>query len=232
MPQLFPYANQICSMANAILIKDFYVSLNEVIESVVAKQQPLHVILLFRDPRAVYASRHDTFGGKANQQIEIWRICGNMRENLNELERAQMNYNNNLEFILARYEDLAGSPEEFAKSLYGQLSLSFDENVERWLAEHTRLTEETKSKINFNKSTNIYKYSTWREDSSAQISAWYVQLSVEIRKEIESQCFDVMQLLGYKPVEEVEFNQKRVRNYHDFINDDYPMKRFSINSNR
>ena len=92
-------------------------------------------------------------------------------------------------YALIRYEDAAVRPLEAYEEIYEFAGMDRAREAEKWLKENT----ESDSDPGY--------YSTSR-NSSASARRWRAKLPFALVREIEKQCGELMETLGYIPVED------------------------------
>ena len=152
-------------------------------------------LFLVRDPRGIIPSSKavgfyedgDRTTLNGTQQFSR-SICGLTEANLKiirslrSLEKSR--------FMLLRYEDLAANPLKTLPSLLKFAGLPMDESLSKWLylASHLPETESER------------KAARWRQDSQEGAERWRWKVNPGTIAVIEQQCEHVMNVLGYKPV--------------------------------
>ena len=152
-------------------------------------------IFLVRDPRGIIPSSKAVGFYGDNDKVLLngtqrfsQEVCGATYKNLNIIRflQAQMKKR----FMLLRYEDLAVNPLEMLPKLLEFAGLPEDESLTRWLylASHS---PETKSE---------QSAARWRQDSKEGAERWRWKVKSSIISVIEHYCKDVMETLGFIPV--------------------------------
>ena len=96
---------------------------------------------------------------------------------------------------LVRYEDLSLNPFHTSQKLYKKLGLEFSQSVQNWIEEHTR-TEDVLSN----------PHSTTRDSKTAPLK-WFSRLTVNEVIEVQEFCSDVMEKLGYKLINDLDYDE-------------------------
>ena len=170
------------------------------------------VIHLVRDPRGAAASRihyYFTFNKDlANQHVNefptkgrlspmgltnatvrpkdsIPTLCKWMRNNVQALDNLPGWLRDR--YYLLKYEDFAESPVKVAEDLYRFVGLPFPAKVRDWLVENTQ-TEHS----------NMGVFDT-HKNSRTTAKHWMADLSELEIHQVENECMDVMERLGYEP---------------------------------
>ncbi|XP_072905911.1 carbohydrate sulfotransferase 1-like isoform X2 [Hemitrygon akajei] len=166
----------------------------------------MKVIQLVRDPRAILASRIDTFPDSF-RAWKVWRNSGRRPYNLDAshlsstcgdllrsaatgLARPRWLKGR---YMLVRYEDLARRPEEKAQEIYRFLGASLDASVRRWILNNTRGAG----------ASGNHKYATVR-DSAATAEGWRLKLTFDMVELVQDICNLTLVQLGYRVVSSVE----------------------------
>ena len=138
--------------AKFIIIKEFRLPIKFVLELVselentekLNAKNPLNVIFLVRDPRAIMASRKSPdfkFCRKNSKCSDVRVLCSYMRENIASFKHLMEISHVSLEMHFLRFEDLTAiDPIGKSRQLFEQLSLPFTVETEKWIKEHTYAT--------------------------------------------------------------------------------------------
>ncbi|KAG9272003.1 carbohydrate sulfotransferase 1 [Astyanax mexicanus] len=167
----------------------------------------LKVVHLVRDPRGILSSRIETFRD-TYRLWRIWRATGRKPYNLDltqlstvceDMLRSTTTGSSRPlwlrgRYILVRYEDLARNPLQKTTEIYDFLGLPMEKSVEEWIRNNTRGSNDISAK---------HKYGTVR-DSAANAESWRLKLSHEIVEHTQTVCQQVLEELGYKPVNSPE----------------------------
>ena len=166
----------------------------------------LKVLHLVRDPRAIIASRLT----KNLRELSVFRAAANparLTEKARAIARSVRVASSKLcsrmhsdtkhgekllpagRYALIRYEDAAARPLEAYEEIYEFAGMDRAREAEKWLKENT----ESDSDPGY--------YSTSR-NSSASARRWRAKLPFALVREIEKQCGELMETLGYIPVED------------------------------
>ncbi|XP_028915051.1 carbohydrate sulfotransferase 1 [Ornithorhynchus anatinus] len=185
----------------------------------------LKVIQLVRDPRAILASRSETF----RDTYRLWRVWDGTGRKPYNLDVTQLttvceDFWNSVSaglsrppwlkgrYMLVRYEDLARHPGRKTGEIYDFLGIPLDSHVERWIQNNTR----------GDGASAKHKYGTVR-DSAATAEKWRFRLSYEIVTFAQHACRQVLAQLGYRlATSEEELRNLSVslvedRDFHPFL---------------
>ncbi|XP_071750352.1 carbohydrate sulfotransferase 1-like [Centroberyx gerrardi] len=163
----------------------------------------LKVVQLVRDPRGILASRIETFRD-TYRLWRLWRATGRRPHNLDlgQINTVCEDFLSSVStglarpawlrgrYMLLRYEDLARSPLQKTRDLYGFLGLVLDHSVEDWIVNNTRGSSDLSAR---------QKFTTVR-DSAANAENWRLKLSFDMVVYTQTVCQPLLELLGYKIV--------------------------------
>ena len=156
-----------------------------------------HILYLVRDPRGVIASRYhiekqkrkdpDIFHSMRTAILNSTRNrCNVYKRNLEYLVK-KVEFTNATNFRIIRYEDLAYNPLSMAESIYNFLGINLPKSVKNWITRST-----------VNRVSNSH-HGTKRNSASAA-EAWRHDIPYDLALEMDVQCAEVLQLLGYRRV--------------------------------
>ena len=163
----------------------------------------MNAIHLVRDPRAIINSRvHIYIGDKLNSDgiqlrdnqnltIALRRSVRVASANLCSRIESDLKYGKQAGpklYMLLRYEDAAMRPLEIYKQISRFAGIEESGVVRDWLKRNTKFARDDDD-----------KYSTSR-NSTASVSEWRVKFPFKLVNEVQSQCAEVMKILGYLPV--------------------------------
>ena len=162
----------------------------------------LHVILLVRDPRAVFASR-------ATEPVASWcsqergcaspaASCADLAADLAAWREVQQSHRGRVAVI--RYEDLAVDPERVTRRMVERLGLPWHPALHQFLASHTRHPPRTGL-------PSHDPYGTSR-NSTATAFAWRHKLSFNNISSIQAACSQPLASLGYKLLNKENFRKQ------------------------
>ena len=179
-----------CNKASTIVVKTVRLFLKDLVPLLqdISSNESFnyHVILMVRDPRAVYNSRI-----RLHWCINMaWCIkedefCSSVRDNYQTYLSLPLKMQKRIHPL--RFEDLAEEPVKTAEKLYKKLSLPFTGEVEKFIETHT------------SKNRRKYSgpYSTYR-NSSRVIEKWKRELPSKFRNQVENNCQDILALFNYE----------------------------------
>ena len=160
----------------------------------------LKVVHLVRDPRAVLNARvldssHENWTIKSVRD-HAQSLCRDMLRNIKYAVSAPAWLQGR--YTLIRYEDLATSPHQIAEQLYQFVGVSIAQNVRLWIDRTLREGFVSPSLVN-----SIYRPVSYSgRNLTDSVTKWRTQVPYSIVRLIETECYEVMNLLGYKIVED------------------------------
>lgn len=160
----------------------------------------LKVVHLVRDPRAVLNTRvvHDSHENWTVKSVlkHAQSLCRDMLRNIKYAVSAPSWLQGR--YTLLRYEDLATNPHQIAEQLYKFVGISISPQVRLWIDRSLREGFVSPSLLN-----PIYrKFSYSAQNLTDSVKKWREQMPYSIVRLIETECYEVMNLLGYKIVED------------------------------
>jgi len=141
----------------------------------------MKIVHLVRDPRAVIVSR-DQLTAKG-PEATVPEFCSRMRQNLRETTRLMLEDRSRV--TVMHYEDMAETPLAEAKNLYSALGINFTGTIELYIKSLTEASLET------------CEFCIERKNSSLVAAAWRNKIQPSTNTVINSECGDVMNVLGY-----------------------------------
>ncbi|XP_041467637.1 carbohydrate sulfotransferase 3-like [Lytechinus variegatus] len=99
-------------------------------------------------------------------------------------------------YYLVRYEDFADTPLKITRDLYKFVGIPLKKEVSEWVIKNTHVDDKTKLHGLNN------KFSTHR-DSHVAATHWIKDLTKLEVKQIEEECMDVLELMGYQPYNKI-----------------------------
>lgn len=209
---------RLCSTRPHVAIKTIRASSRKLVEFVRAASAPrekkifssLKVLHLVRDPRAIIASR---LTKNLRNLSRIWPAANSTRltekaraitrniarsvrvsaSNLCSRMHSDMKHGEQFlpagRYAMIRYEDAAMRPHAAYGEIYEFAGMDRAREVEKWLKENTQ------------SDSDPGYYSTSR-NSSASARGWRAKLPFALVREIQKQCGELMETLGYIPVED------------------------------
>ncbi|XP_071497914.1 carbohydrate sulfotransferase 1-like [Diadema antillarum] len=206
------WVRNLCSQFKGrIAVKLIRADLDDLRSLVEDSETNVKVIHLVRDPRGAAASRihyyFEVYPDLVNRQRPqfatlgrlaplglnniterpkdcIPNMCGWIRRNF----RSSANVPDWLRsrYYLLRYEDFAEAPVQVAQDLYKFVGLPFPASVKSWIVDNTKVENSEKGTFDVKK------------NSRAIASQWMSDLSQVEIEQVEADCLDVMDDLGYK----------------------------------
>ena len=103
-------------------------------------------------------------------------------------------------YTLLRYEDLATNPHQIAEQLYQFVGVGIAQNVRLWIDRTLREGFIPPSPVK-----SIYRRLSYSaQNLTDSVTKWRAHVPYSIVRLIETECYEVMNLLGYKIVEDEE----------------------------
>ena len=160
----------------------------------------LKVVHLVRDPRAVLNMRvmhnsHENWTRKSVRE-HAKTLCRDMLRNIKYAVSAPSWLQGR--YTLLRYEDLAMNPHQIAEQLYKFVGVNIDPQVRLWIDRTLRDGFASPSPLD-----SIYRqFSYTVQNLTDSVQKWRAQMPYPVVRLIETECYEVMNLLGYKIVED------------------------------
>lgn len=181
----------VCYQSQSIILKTIRLSM-DLMPILLNKFPGLKVVHLLRDPRGITDSRRRG-GFLRNTGISQGSksLCALIRKNVQYSKILQKRFPNSITTVL--YEDIAKNPMDLSNKLYRDLGLEYSDNFEEWIFNHTSAG-----------TPNNSYYGTVRSNSSKTSQSWRKRLSFKDVKVIEEECGDVIDMLGFRNVIDVD----------------------------
>lgn len=181
----------LCYQSRSIILKTIRFSM-ELMPRLLKKFPGLKIVHLLRDPRGIIDSRRrGGFLRNIGKAQSSKSLCTLIRKNVQYSKTLQKRFPNRITTVL--YEDIAKNPMDLSNKLYRNLDLEYSDNFKEWIFNHTSAG-----------SPNNSYYGTVRSNSSKTSQSWRKRLSFKDVKIIEDECGDVIDLLGFRKVIDVE----------------------------
>lgn len=163
----------------------------------------VRVVLLVRDPRAVYFSRQGL--NHCNSHPDCYSMenyCKFLFDDYNNAKLLLKRFPETLKVL--RFEDIAKNPFSTAPEILSFFQLPYGKKVDEFLATHTN---ETKGGT----------FSTFR-DTKHVLSKWMKNLNMSTIYEIQTVCENAMKVWGYVPItDEGQLNEPVYNLAADFV---------------
>ena len=160
----------------------------------------LKVVHLVRDPRGVLNTRvvHNSYENWTVKSVRdhAQTLCRDMLRNIKYAVSAPSWLQGR--YTLLRYEDLAMNPHQIAEQLYKFVGVNIAPQVRLWI--DRTLREGFVFPSHLDSTYRQLSYSAQNLTDSVQ--KWRAQIPYSIVRLIETECYEVMNLLGYKIVED------------------------------
>ncbi|XP_027198630.2 carbohydrate sulfotransferase 1-like [Dermatophagoides pteronyssinus] len=207
----------ICQSSSAIIIKTIRFTLKNLSSLILSKSiNNMKIIFLVRDPRAVMSSRYKLSWCLHNENCTDSRVlCDRIQANIESLKMIK-NSMKNISIILLRYEDLIGDIWKSTNSLFKFLEIVPNPSLDQWIRKHTLANDFL-----------LNPHSTYRNIKSQQTIGWRENLSYEDLLDIQYDCSDVMNELGYRLTNYRSIKSK-FQTIFEVVSFDFPLKIYSL----
>ncbi|XP_002164346.1 carbohydrate sulfotransferase 1 [Hydra vulgaris] len=165
----------------------------------------LKVVHLVRDPRAIVFSHFQRNFSSSNFSISLkeysTKLCSQMLQNIKYAITAPPWLQG--KYTLLRYEDLGTNPHQIAELVYKFAGVPIVSQVRMWL---DKLADggATQRPTQFGSSTSGSVEEFNARNLTQSVHNWRTQLQYKTVRAIETECYEVMNLLGYKIVDDEE----------------------------
>ena len=181
-----------CKLHPIKLIKTVRMRMKHVEQLLADSSLNLRVILLVRDPRAVFNSRGSALVSNWCTGDDCASPANECRELLDDVKTGQkLNSLFPSRITLLRFEDLSLNPDNVVSKLLSFLGLPLTPRIEKFIQTHTVSDSESSHR----QRSDPYGTS---KNSSAVAFAWKSSMSFSKISSIQSVCQKPMQILGYK----------------------------------
>ena len=191
------YLNRVCPQYPIRLIKTVRMRVKET-EELLKTLANLKIIVLVRDPRAVFNSRwSDAISKwcKSDQCSDPETSCKDLENDIEDTKRLMKSYKGRI--MLVRYEDLSLQTMSSLKSMLTFLELPWQARFQQYITSHTKQEKLVRSKGRLLKKSDPY---TTTRNSTAAVVSWVTSLTKDDVSRIQTSCSAPMTMLGYKPV--------------------------------
>ena len=182
------YLNLVCPLYPIRLIKTVRMRVRAT-EELLRNADNVQVIVLVRDPRAVFSSRRsgNVLSWCNKEPCSDPRVsCQHLSDDIRASYELQEKYPGKIKLV--RYEDLSLAPEETARQLLEFLNLPWHEAIGDFIDTHTKTDLKRRD-----------EYGTIR-NSTAAVSAWKQSLGYQTVSLVQAECREPMSDLGYRLV--------------------------------
>ena len=194
------YLNTICPLYPIRLVKTVRMRVSSLEDLIKDSSLHLQVIVLVRDPRGVYNSRRSgpvASWCSSDECSNPTVSCADLVKDLSAAFNLERAYPGTVHLV--RYEDLSMEPEVTARRILKFLNLPWTEAMAAYIQTHTYGEKTTYWKNN--KARKVPRkenpYGTSR-NSSATAFAWMKSLGLGDILNIQAECSQAMQTLGYR----------------------------------
>lgn len=196
----------ICSMHRHTVVKtvqvDFIHKLSYLMDTEGPADYALKVVHLVRDPRALIdakiqndiKSNWTTLSLRKNARAMCKDLLLNIKYAVSAPPWLQGRY------TLLRYEDLATKPHQITEQLYQFVGINIDTQVRRWL-------DKRSTTVSFSGMSALNPSGTAEAQDgslSDKVFKWRERMPYSVVRIIETECYEVMNLLGYKIVDDMD----------------------------
>ena len=187
-----------CKLHPIKLIKTVRMRMKHVEHLLADSALNLRVILLVRDPRAVFNSRGSALVSNWCTEDDCASPANECRELLDDVKMGQeLNSRFPGRITLLRFEDLSLNPFMIVSKLLAFLGLPWTPRIEKFIQTHT-VSDSENSKLQRNDPYGTSK------NSSAVAFAWKVMMPFPKISSIQSVCKEPMEILGYQKYNDSE----------------------------
>jgi len=144
-----------------------------------ANNEDVKTIVLFRDPRGIFISRNKIFNNAARAIKTIEKTCKYYHQAVQKVKEKRI--------FSIRYEDMSSDPLTTAQTIYEFIGHLIPSELSDWIERST------------SESASGGTYSTVR-NSTATMTAWRKSISFENALAVQNHCADFMRLAGYNLV--------------------------------
>ncbi|KAI9558779.1 hypothetical protein GHT06_015568 [Daphnia sinensis] len=179
------FVGQQCSTSNIHLMKTVRLRVKELSPLLITDPAFTNwkIIYLVRDPRGVMSSRNNLQWCVRDPACnDAGRLCSEVNEDLEELNRLQNLFPNQL--YLLKFEDLSANVETETKKLFQFLNMPFSRSVKDYLARHTQ------------SNPPVHRPGETFRESKSVASAWKTKMSMDRIANITGVCIPTLKILG------------------------------------
>lgn len=166
----------------------------------------LKVVHLVRDPRAIvfthFLSLQNSSSTNNLEQVEVYskKLCDQMLRNIKYAITAPLWLQG--KYTLLRYEDLGTNPHQITELVYKFVGVPVAPQVRMWL-DKLAYGVSTHS-VQTGSSTSGSLEDFYAKNLTGSVHNWRTQMKYKTVRVIETECYEVMNLLGYKIVDDEE----------------------------
>ena len=169
----------------------------------------LKVVHLVRDPRAVVFTHFSEYNSSTEtnetQNLKEYSqtLCDQMLRNIKYAITAPPWLQG--KYTLLRYEDLGTNPHQIAELVYKFVGVPLAPQVRMWLDKLAYGGSTTpRSSPQSSSSTSGSLEEFYAKNLTGSVHNWRIQMQYKAVRVIETECYEVMNLLGYKIVDDEE----------------------------
>ena len=170
----------------------------------------LKVVHLVRDPRAIvfthFLTNPNTSIANSTEHLKHYSksLCDRMLRNIKYAITAPSWLQG--KYTLLRYEDLGTNPHQIAELVYKFVGVPVAPQVRMWLDKLAYGVDPTLNTRNSqaSSSTSGSLEDFYEKNITSSVHNWRIQMQYSAVRMIETECYEVMNLLGYKIVDDEE----------------------------
>ena len=189
------------TVVKTVLIRDIH-KLSYLMDNGGSTDYTLKFVHLVRDPRAMINSRvtHDTDTLWTLEKLRksARDVCASSLRNIKYAVSAPPWLHGH--YTIVRYEDLVTSPQRITEQLYSFLGIAMAAEVRYWIDRVFRSEDKTSSGL----SSSVKTIRLKGKNLTESVSRWRRTMPYSIVRAVETECYEVMNLLGYRVVEDEE----------------------------
>ncbi|XP_057316559.1 carbohydrate sulfotransferase 6-like [Hydractinia symbiolongicarpus] len=165
----------------------------------------LKVVHLVRDPRAIVFTHflsEDNSSTNSSDDLKSYskNLCDQMLRNIKYAITAPPWLQG--KYTLLRYEDLGTNPHQIAELVYKFVGVPVAPQVRMWLDKLAYGATTRSSQTGSSTSGSVEDF--YSKNLTSSVHNWRVQMKYTAVRVIETECYEVMNLLGYKIVDDEE----------------------------
>jgi len=166
----------------------------------------LKVVHLVRDPRAIvythFLTNQNSTAANTTDKIKQYSksLCAQMLRNIKYAITAPSWLQG--KYTLLRYEDLGTNPHQITELVYKFVGVPVAPQVRMWLDKLAYGTTTRSPQTSSSTSGSVEDF--YSKNLTGSVHNWRVQMEYKAVRVIETECYEVMNLLGYKIVDDEE----------------------------
>lgn len=167
----------------------------------------LKVVHLVRDPRAIVfthflSTENTTVANESSDLVKKYskKLCDQMLRNIKYAITAPLWLQG--KYTLLRYEDLGTNPHQITELVYKFVGVPVAPQVRMWLDKLAYGVTPRSPQTGTSTSGSFEDF--YARNLTGSVHNWRIQMHYKIVRVIETECYEVMNLLGYKIVDDEE----------------------------